>query len=277
MSAQLLNHLSAGWLALVEQSGLSDRMIFAIGTTLTVMTMFWPLNIALYYCYKWKLFQSFLIQPGLQPDPQLVRTNVLENLASHVVVVPILSYFLFDLFALCSMPVREPLPSVWIILRDLAVSVLLADTLGYWFHRLIHHPWLYKWVHKKHHIYKVNVGVASTYATPMEDVLSETSLLAGSLLMGSHILVVWLWIWVRVCEAVMAHSGYQFFPPSWTAPFTGGAYHEFHHTHNIGNFGQFFTFWDHVMGTDAAYIKYLREKQGAKQGSDGSLSSKKGQ
>jgi sterol desaturase/sphingolipid hydroxylase (fatty acid hydroxylase superfamily) len=40
-------------------------------------------------------------------------------------------------------------------------------------------------------------------------------------------------------------------------PFPGSAEkHDFHHSQNMGNFASFFCWWDMLMGTDIAYIKF---------------------
>ncbi len=40
----------------------------------------------------------------------------------------------------------------------------------YWVHRALHHPALYKQIHKQHHEYKGTIGFATEYATPAEQV-----------------------------------------------------------------------------------------------------------
>lgn len=258
---KILEDLSVQWLALIEWSGLSDRMIFILGNSLIVFVFFWPLNFLLYLSYKFKLFQHFLIQPGVAPSEELVYKNMRENIISHITAIPLLSYLLYDIFDFFNIQIRAPLPSCKIIIRDLCVAIFFTDMFGYWTHRMMHHRSVYKYVHKKHHEYKVNVGTASIYAHPLEDLVTNINAVFGNMIMGSHVLVLWLWLSIRLVEAVLAHSGYHFLPYSLSFPFTGGDYHEFHHSHNIGNYGQFFTFWDWIMGTDVAYYKWQRQQK----------------
>ncbi len=65
-------------LSFINDSGLSDRMIFVLGNTAIVYLLFWPINILLYFSYQYDFpgKKRFLIQPGLKPDPELVKKNI---------------------------------------------------------------------------------------------------------------------------------------------------------------------------------------------------------
>jgi sterol desaturase/sphingolipid hydroxylase (fatty acid hydroxylase superfamily) len=83
----------------------------------------------------------------------------------------------------------------------------------------------------------------------------------GCMIMGSHVTVLWLWLSIRITEAVNSHSGYHFLPYWISDFFSGGEFHEYHHSHNIGNYGAFTTFWDKLMGTETSYQQYRIEKK----------------
>lgn len=254
------------YLTFVNNLSISDRAFFAIGTWVMIITLFWGYNILLYGMYSFKILNNYLIQPHGQVDKPLIMKNIKESLFGHVLTVPIFSYFLYDVFVFCGSKIHAPIPSCGVIARDLFVSLASVDFFGYWIHRLSHHPSVYKHMHKKHHEYKVNVGVASIYSHPLEDFLNIITAISGSLMMGSHLVVVWLWLAIRILEAVNSHSGYQFFPAPFVHWFSGGEFHEYHHSHNVGNYGQFTSFWDYILGTDKAYYSYLEKKKEEAQG-----------
>jgi sterol desaturase/sphingolipid hydroxylase (fatty acid hydroxylase superfamily) len=239
----------------------TDRLIFAVFTWVIYLSVFWSENIFLYLCYCFKLFPSCVIQPGLAPPEELVKKNLKELAIAHLVTLPISCYFFYDLFVYFGTKVHAPIPSWSIIFRDLFVALAIVDAVGYWGHRIVHHKSLYKFVHKKHHEYKVSVGIASVYATPWEDIfVAMLSSLLGCLLMGSHVVVIWVWLSIRMFEAVYSHSGYHFLP-YWISQFlSSGEFHEYHHSHNIGNYGAFTIFWDWLMGTDVSFNGYMRKK-----------------
>ena len=82
----------------------------------------------------------------------------------------------------------------------------------------------------------------------------------GALVMNSHPITLWLWIILRICETLEAHSGYDFpYSPfhffSWQG---GSARHDFHHSHNVGCYGSFTIFWDWICGTDKQFLEWKK-------------------
>lgn len=106
------------------------------------------------------------------------------------------------------------------------------------------------------------MGISSEYAHPVEHLFSNIVPVAGIMIMGSHVLVFWLWLAIRIGEIVDTHSGFEFkYSPYSMFWWQGGAdRHEFHHSHNVGCYGSFTVIWDAIMGTDEAYNKYRLRK-----------------
>jgi len=155
----------------------------------------------------------------------------------------------------------QPLPGLLTILAQLAFFVVVTDTWFYWSHRLLHHRLLYRHVHKKHHEFKVPIGLSSEYSHPVEDiVVTLPSTLLGPFLVGPHVGVFWLWITLRAWEGVDGHIGYELPWSPWFL-FRSQVRHDFHHTNNVGMYGAFFPFWDWINGTDAAFKASRFRKQ----------------
>lgn len=112
----------------------------------------------------------------------------------------------------------------------------------------VHHPSLYKAIHKKHHKFKVSIGFAAEYSNPIEGLFANLIPHAtGPVLTQMHHSTVLLWLCLRLTETIDAHSGYAWPWSPWhlLASVQGGAErHDFHHSDNIGSYGAFFTFWD---------------------------------
>jgi sterol desaturase/sphingolipid hydroxylase (fatty acid hydroxylase superfamily) len=125
-------------------------------------------------------------------------------------------------------------------------------------HRLLHRPFFYKHIHKVHHSHIVTISMAAHYAHPLEFLFGNVIPVAiPTLILGErmHMFTVFAWGFMRNCETMDGHSGYEFpWSPYQLLPFQPGySYHAYHHSQNIGNFSSFFTIWDTVLGTNKHY------------------------
>lgn len=80
-------------------------------------------------------------------------------------------------------------------------------------HRALHTGILYKYIHKIHHKYSAPFGLAAEYAHPAEVLILGTGTLLGPLMycfltQDFHIFTMYVWIVLRLFQAVDAHSGY---------------------------------------------------------------------
>ena len=88
-------------------------------------------------------------------------------------------------------------------------------------HQALHWGPLYKHIHKLHHKYAAPFGLAAEYAHPAEVFILGTGTIAGPMLYcyftrNLHIVTVYIWITLRLFQAIDAHSGYG--TCCWTRP-----------------------------------------------------------
>ena len=145
------------------------------------------------------------------------------------------------------------LPAWWVVVGQLVFFVCLDDLLYYWFHRAMHGRWLYKRVHGWHHRIVTPWAITGHYMHPVEYVLTGTVALIGPLLVGAHVVTLWIWLAFRQWEAAEGHCGYEFaWTPTHLFPGNDGArHHDFHHARVRGNYAGFFPIWDRLCGTYA--------------------------
>ncbi|KAI9220931.1 hypothetical protein BC828DRAFT_405383 [Blastocladiella britannica] len=158
------------------------------------------------------------------------------------------------------------LPSPWIVLRDVLACGAIEEALFYSSHRLFHYGWLYQSFHKIHHQFVAPIGLAATYAHPLEHILSNLSpVLLGPALFGMHPFSVYVWLSFAITTTIHTHSGYELY--GWPS----ARKHDYHHYAFIYQFGVT-GFVDTLFGTDGGdrfrrYVaKYDARIKGVKAG-----------
>jgi sterol desaturase/sphingolipid hydroxylase (fatty acid hydroxylase superfamily) len=233
-------------------------------------------NITFMCIYKLRLpfFERYKVTEKPWPwdaDPvrwkKMLKLTFKSLFVFHFITFPIFLYV--DIYVLKTVDLRldvESFPESKEIISQIIFFMIMEDVLFYWSHRMLHHPKIYRFIHKRHHEYIDPISIAAEYAHPIENVLANmipTSI--GMHLLGHRVhYVTWMmWLLIRVFETADGHSGYEFsWSPFRLLPLSGSAkYHDFHHTHNTGNYGSFFTYWDTIMSTNGDYFRYLAKKE----------------
>ncbi len=149
--------------------------------------------------------------------------------------------------------------------------IFIHDTYFYWTHRLMHHPKIFRYVHKIHHL-SHNPSPWTAYAFhPIEALVEAAFFPLAVLVVPVHPFAAFIFLFYSIVMNVLGHTGFEYSPKNamqhrilrW---FTTPTHHNLHHQHSKGNFGLYFNFWDKIMATnDANYEKKFEEvKQRAK-------------
>ncbi|XP_035683076.1 fatty acid hydroxylase domain-containing protein 2-like [Branchiostoma floridae] len=193
---------------------------------------------------------KYKIQPDVNAPP--VEPAILRKVALQLPITALVTFV-----AIClAWPIlmwrgcdygRE-LPSFWNVLVDFP-ALMLGEEAGFYFsHRILHHPYLYKRIHKKHHELTAPISIAAPYAYPIENVFSGVlPPLLGPLVTGCHVSTIWLFGCYGLYITVTDHSGYDL-PFNFRSP----EFHDFHHSKFNSNFGVY-GLLDRLLGTDTAY------------------------
>ena len=158
-----------------------------------------------------------------------------------------------------------PLPGPFEIIVQLFVFALIEDFCFYWAHRALHTPWLYRHVHELHHRETAPWGLWGNHLHPAEYLVISSLVLVGPLLIGSHIVTLWIFVAFRQWESAESHSGFDFpWNPANLIPlFDGALYHDFHHRRFIGNYAGMFSYLDRIFGTySRGYVKARAQSSG---------------
>jgi sterol desaturase/sphingolipid hydroxylase (fatty acid hydroxylase superfamily) len=159
----------------------------------------------------------------------------------------------------------EELPQLPFVFFQLLLMMAIEDFFFFMFHLALHQPLLYKY-HKVHHEYTTStVSLAGLHFHPFEFFLIQgvSSLFNIRLVMlygPMHISTLSIWFILRILDANLAHSGYNFpWVPVQLLPFcTNDEFHDFHHTRGSGNYASHFRFWDSLLDSNREYRKIKR-------------------
>ncbi|KAL3704217.1 hypothetical protein TMatcc_009908 [Talaromyces marneffei ATCC 18224] len=219
------------------------------------------------------LFRKYKIQdnkiPTLKEQWECARLVLLSHFTVELPQIwlfhPMAQYF--------GLTTSVPFPSLWTMAYQIAIFFVMEDTWHYFSHRALHWGPLYKAIHKIHHQYSAPFGLAAEYASPIEVMLLGFGTVGCPIVWCAftgdlHILTMYIWIVLRLFQAIDAHSGYEFpwslhhFLPFWA----GADHHDVHHEKFIGNFASSFRWWDYVLDTEYTpeSVKRWREKKAEK-------------
>lgn len=135
------------------------------------------------------------------------------------------------------------------------ILALVHEVYFYWTHRTMHHPLIYKYVHKVHHESDKVTPWASFSFHPIECVVHSAFLPLMVLWLPLHPTVIIFYLSLMTVSAIVNHSGLSLRIGLYHRYFVGGEHHQKHHRFYNGNYGLYFTFSDILFGTD------LEEKQ----------------
>ncbi|KAG6850146.1 hypothetical protein H0H93_000531, partial [Arthromyces matolae] len=226
----------------------------------------WIIIDAIPYFRKWKL------QPNKIPTPEQQWECTKLVLFSHFTVELPTIWLFHPLAESIGMSTYQvPFPSLKTMAPQIAFFFFFEDFFHFLAHQALHTGVLYKHIHKIHHKYSAPFGLAAEYAHPAEVMILGTGTILGPLLycyftQDFHIVTMYIWITLRLFQAIDAHSGYDF---PWSLhnilPFWSGAeHHDFHHMAFTNNYSTSFRWWDYMFGTDNKYREYRARVAAAK-------------
>jgi methylsterol monooxygenase len=222
------------------------------GTAIVTSGTFWVLNLFLLYVDytgrpSWVLRYKVQDTQNVPIDHGRLRSALIRVMFNQTVVAAPVMYLAYRLMVWRSCNFSSELPTFSWVVYELFVMIWVEEIGFYYSHRLMHHPRIYKHIHKVHHEWTSPIGIVSLYAHPLEHVVSNLiPPLLGPLVVGSHIATAWMWYALALTSTTIAHCGYHFpFLPSPEA-------HDFHHLKFNQNYGVLGVL-DRLHGTDSIF------------------------
>jgi sterol desaturase/sphingolipid hydroxylase (fatty acid hydroxylase superfamily) len=232
--------------------------------------VFWIFTLGRYFLMAGIAFWLFYAIPKTRPGMRSISPNRRWKLIRQDIALSSSSALLFALLAAVLMTLYktggtrlyEAIDDYgWTYLGLSFVAILiLQDTYFYFFHRLLHHPRLFRWMHQGHHRSRFPTPWTSFAFEPGEALIHGLFFAVLVYVVPLHFYTLIAALMTMTLWAIATHLGFELLPPHspyrWlTRGFIGPSHHGIHHRHHHVHFGLYFTFWDRVCGTsDPQYL-----------------------
>ena len=138
---------------------------------------------------------------------------------------------------------------------SVVLVLVMHDAYFYWTHRLLHSKYLYRHVHRIHHLSTAPSPWAAYAFHPVEAVIQSLIVPIIVLILPIHPVSIAVFLLIQIIRNVLGHSGFEIFPASFSRSallrlFQSNTDHDLHHRFTHGNYGLYFTWWDRMLGTD---------------------------
>jgi Delta7-sterol 5-desaturase len=164
--------------------------------------------------------------------------------------------------------------SLWWLPVSLLMALLLHETYYYWLHRWMHHPRIFKIVHKVHHDSNITSPWTAFSFHPLEGLLQALFLPLLLLLLPMHLYVIIFQLTIMTFSSVINHLDIEVYPKNFHKNLLGkwligATHHSLHHKQFKYNYGLYFTFWDKWKQTESPlYEKLFEEKTTNRSGNE---------
>lgn len=152
-------------------------------------------------------------------------------------------------------------PLIWLP-ASFFISIFLHETYYYWVHRWMHHPKVFRLVHKVHHDSNITSPWTAFSFHPIEGLLQAIFLPLLYFILPVHLYVLLIQLTLMTFSSVINHLDIEIYPKKFQDHFIGrwligASHHSLHHKQFKYNYGLYFTFWDKWKKTESPLFRKL--------------------
>ncbi|CAK7271150.1 c-5 sterol desaturase [Sporothrix epigloea] len=211
----------------------------------------WFFGLLTYFMFSTLSF-AFIFDKKTMEHPKYLKNQVWLEIKQANSAMPIMSlltapFFLAEVTGYCRMYEQTSEgPGRWYDIAQFPFFLFFTDMFVYFIHRGLHHPRIYKHLHKPHHKWIMPTPYASYAFHPVDGWLQS---------LPYHIFPIffplqkWAYLFLFVFInfwTIMIHDGEYV---SNNPIINGAACHSIHHLAFNYNYGQYFTLWDRLGGS----------------------------
>ncbi|MFS4491892.1 sterol desaturase family protein [Maribacter sp. 2308TA10-17] len=211
------------------------------------------------YLVIWKLFKKRFKNWRIQIKERVNGKQIKSEIINSLFVLSVSTVFVLIIYFLKSKGYTKIYTDIKEYPRFFAyfgflVFLLIDDTWFYWIHRMLHHPKIYKYVHRVHHK-SIDVNPFTSLSFHWAEAFILTFwVIPISLLFPIYLPALIALQLYGFLDNIKSHLGYEFFPSWWNKSFgkimTSSTHHNMHHSKFNGNYGVHFRIWDKLLGTE---------------------------
>lgn len=144
----------------------------------------------------------------------------------------------------------------WYLPVSLIIYLVLHETYYYWLHRWMHHPSVFKLVHKVHHQSTITSAWTAFSFHPIEGLFQAIFLPVMIFLVPIHYSMLLVQLTIMTFTSVINHLDIEIYPKKFNRHWfgrwlIGATHHSLHHKQFRFNYGLYFTFWDKWKKTES--------------------------
>lgn len=240
-------------------SPFKELFVYGIGDFLT-NTIIYVAVVVPFFLTFWVFFRSKFQNRRIQEKKRSTKPIIRQEIYHSIVTILIFAIIDVALYIAQLKGYKKIYDKIdeygWTyLLFSILLMVLLHDAWFFFTHRLMHHPKLFKYIHKVHHQSTDPSPFAAFSFHPLEAIVEAGAFIIFSFLFPVHLYALLGWQLIQMILNVIGHLGYEIYPKGFNSHWlfrwkTPSMHHNMHHSKYTGNYGLYFTWCDRVFNTE---------------------------